>query len=79
MCGENDGIHRERSKNLLVTPEFYVLSPHTACGKKKKIVEMDSWGVPDKSQYKSAVRIPVMYGHPEYDWVWYEIQDAIRL
>ncbi|KAG9602050.1 5-methyltetrahydropteroyltriglutamate-homocysteine methyltransferase, partial [Aureobasidium melanogenum] len=33
-------------------------------------VEMDSWGVPDKSQYKSAVRIPVMYGHPEYDWVW---------
>lgn len=35
-----------------------------------EIVEMDSWGVPDKSQYKSAVRIPVMYGHPEYDWVW---------
>lgn len=35
-----------------------------------EIVEMDSWGVSDKLKYKSAVRLPVMYALPEYDWVW---------
>jgi hypothetical protein len=28
MCGENDGVDRERSKNFLATPKYYIPSAY---------------------------------------------------
>lgn len=81
--GQDDRLHippfpREDRVDLLCGPSGYEQdqSMRDTIGRNatpflvSEIMEMDGWGVPDKLKYKSAVRIPVMYALPEYDWVW---------